>query len=228
MTDTARGPRPDRLVVIAGTGTEVGKTHVGALLITALRRAGHSIEARKPAQSYAADDPLDGTDAALLGAASGEPATTVCPPHRWYGAEMAPLMAADSLGLAPIALADLIDEVTGSWNGTTGAPSDIGSVEIAGGCWSPIAHDGDCLDFAGALDADVFVLVADAGLGTLNAVRPAAAALTALGPVIVFLNRYDQDDEVHRRNRSWLVDNEPWPVSTTVEELSSSVVTLHR
>lgn len=227
--------RPERLVVIAGTGTEVGKTHVGGRLIAALRDTGRSVEVRKPAQSFAADDPIEQTDAALLGSASGEPARTVCPEHRWYPVEMAPFMAADALGLPPIALADLVDEVRQSWTGpagasdpTTASTSDLGLVEIAGGCWSPLAHDGDCLDFAAALEPDAVVLIADAGLGTLNAVRPAAGALAQVAPVAVFLNRYDSTNELHRRNRAWLEANEPWVVSVDVVELSELVDTLHR
>ena len=51
-------------------------------------------------------------------------------------------------------------------------------VELAGGIWSPIAHDGDGLDLTAALAPDHIVLVADAGLGTINAIRPAVAALS--------------------------------------------------
>ncbi len=55
----------------------------------------------------------------------------------------------------------------------------MGLVETAGGVRSPLAADGDCLDYCAALDPDVVVLVADAGLGTINAVR---LTLDALAP----------------------------------------------
>src|SRR5690606_41403750 len=47
------------------------------------------------------------------------------------------------------------------------------------------------------------LLVADAGLGTLNLVR---LCLRALGekPTLVFLNRFDPDNDLHRRNWQWL------------------------
>jgi dethiobiotin synthetase len=48
------------------------------------------------------------------------------------------------------------------------------------------------------------LLVADAGLGTLNAVRLTLACLAPL-PTTVILNRYDPADDLHRRNRDWLL-----------------------
>ena len=67
------------LIVVAGTGTEVGKTWAAARLATTLRGRAITVRARKPAQSFEPDDPPDGTDAALLGAATGEPATDRVP-----------------------------------------------------------------------------------------------------------------------------------------------------
>lgn len=197
--------RPARLVVVAGTGTEVGKTWVGAAVCTRLRDAGTSVAARKPAQSFEPDDPPEGTDAAVLGRATGEEPELVCPPHRWYSVAMAPPMAADVLGRAPLRLAELVDEVAGSWPASA---VDVGLVELAGGPWSPIAHDGDGVELAGLLAPELILLVADAGLGTLSAVRPAVAALGAVAPVVVLLNRYDDGDELHRRNRSWLIEHD--------------------
>ena len=76
-------------IFVAGTGTDVGKTWVLTRLITELRVHGHEIRARKPAQSFAPTE-LGTTDAELIGAASDEPATVVCPAHRWYERPMAP------------------------------------------------------------------------------------------------------------------------------------------
>lgn len=197
-------PRPGTLVVVAGTGTEVGKTWVACALAGAARAAGRRVAARKPAQSFEADGdgrPAAATDAELLAAATGEPASSVCPPHRWYPMAMAPPMAADALGRPPIALADLVAETT--W--PTGC--DLGLVETAGGVRSPIAHDGDGVDLARRLAPDRMVLVADAALGTVNVTRLSVAALGPLG-VLVVLNRFDAADDLHRRNRAWLEDRE--------------------
>lgn len=182
-------------IVIAGTGTEIGKTWTAVRLIEAARRVGLSVAARKPAQSYAEGD--TSTDADLLAAASGEASNVVCPSHRWYPVPMAPPMAADALGRGRIALDELLGEL--QWPSSI----DLGVVETAGGLCSPIAHDGDNLALIQRLAPTRVVLVADAGLGTLNAVRLCLRALEGTSAE-VFLNRYDASNDLHRRNVEWL------------------------
>jgi dethiobiotin synthetase len=199
-------------VAVVGTGTEVGKTWVSARLLERLRRDGHAVAARKPAQSFDASDDPSCYDAHVLGAASGEPPESVCPRHRWYEAALAPPMAADLLGLPAFTLADLVDELR--WPAVS---VDVGLVETAGGLRSPIADDGDCLTFVELLHPDSVVLVADAGLGTLNAVRLTAEALGpyAAGSVAVVLNRFDIGSDMHQRNLSWLTDRDAMHVFFT-------------
>jgi len=188
--------RPERLVVVTGTGTEVGKTWLAVRLATWLRAEGRTVAARKPAQSFAPDDTA--TDAALLGAATGEPAEVVCPPHRWYPRPLAPPMAADALGRPPIALADLVTELAWPEPG-----ADVGIVEGAGGVASPIAHDGDTAALIAQLRPDTVVLVADPALGVVSNVRLAARALTG-SRLLVVLNRYDPARDAHRHSYDWL------------------------
>jgi dethiobiotin synthetase len=192
--------RPRRVVAIVGTGTDIGKTWIAARLLTDLRAAGLQVAARKPAQSYEPDDDPAGLDASVLGAATGEPPEQVCPPHRWYEVPMAPPMAAEALGRPTFTIADLVSEVR--WPAEA---VDVGVVETAGGLRSPLAADGDCLALCAALAPDLAVLVADAGLGTINAVR---LTLAALGPLassaVVVLNRFDAGLHLHVRNREWL------------------------
>lgn len=182
----------------------------------ALRAAGVRIAVRKPAQSYF---PGEGpTDAELLAAAAGEAAWDVCPGHRWYPVAMAPPLAARALGCPPIRLADLIAETR--WHPRT----QVGLVEGAGGLASPLAEDGDTAALARSLDADLVVLVAHAGLGTLHDVRLAVAALRSLRltPLVV-LNRYDETDDVCRLNRTWLVEKEELAVVTSVGALVDAI-----
>ena len=188
---------PDRLVVVAGTGTEVGKTWWACALARALRSGGASVAARKPAQSFEASDPPEVRDAWLLAEATGERPDDVCPPDRSYPVAMAPPMAADVLGRAPIRLADLVAELR--WP----AGIEVGLLETAGGVRSPIAHDGDNVDLVRAVRPDLVLLVADAGLGTINAVRLSVDALAG-HRVLIVLNRFDPDDDLHARNRVWL------------------------
>jgi dethiobiotin synthetase len=214
---------PRRLVVVAGTGTEVGKTWVACALARELRGRAVTVAARKPAQSF---DPADATtDADELGAATGEDPMTVCPPHRRYEVPMAPPMAAAALGRPPIALADLVAEQAGSW---TDEPVDVGMVELAGGVRSPLADDGDGVDLVRALAPEVLLVVADAGLGTVNAVRSTLDALDAHASgaprIVVHLNRYDDGDDLHRRNREWLADRDGIDITTDVAALADRVV----
>lgn len=212
--------RPDRLVLVVGTGTEVGKTWVSARLLSGVRAGGFTVAARKPAQSFDPGDDPATTDAAVLGAATGEAPTVVCPRRRWYPVAMAPPMAAEALGRPPFSLADLVGELTwveGDGDGARGALPQVGLVETAGGVRSPQATDGDAVDLGALLRPDAAVLVADAGLGTVNAVRLAVDALARIGvdrpgrrgtAVVVVLNRYDEADDLHRRNRQWLADRD--------------------
>jgi dethiobiotin synthetase len=189
--------RPGWVVVLAGTGTEVGKTWVAAALARRARAEGRRVAARKPAQSFDPDPAPSTTDAEVLAAATGEDPAAVCPPHRWYPAAMAPPMAADALDRPAISLAELTGEL--AWP----AGCDLGLVETAGGLRSPLAHDADNLDLARALAPDLVLLVADAGLGTIHAVRSCLEVLDGLAHVVL-LNRYDDGDGLHRHNRAWL------------------------
>lgn len=188
--------RPARLVVIVGTATEVGKTWAAVRLLKAARTRGLRVAVRKPVQSFDPDD-SHATDAAQLAEASGEAVEVVCPRHRWYPAAMAPPMAADRLHRPSLLLKELLAEI--SWPAAT----DLGLVETVGGVYSPLTHDADSRDLAARVAPDDVLLVADAGLGAINAVRLAVAAMTAT-TMTVLLNRFDADNDLHRRNRHWL------------------------
>ncbi len=219
-----------RLVVVTGTGTDIGKTWFGAATLRSARGRGASVAARKPVQSFT---PGEGpTDAEVLAAASGEAPETVCPPHRWLGVALAPPMAAASLALPPFTVADLAAEVLASLPGT-GATSPAAArrppgaddatlviVEGAGGPRSPLASDGDTVDLAAALEPDAVVLVADAGLGTINAVRLCSDALAG-HRLIVALNRFDPSDGIHGLNLAWLWDHAGLEVVTDPEDLAA-------
>jgi dethiobiotin synthetase len=209
--------RPERLVLVTGTGTQVGKTWVACRLALALRGRGLIVAARKPVQSYAAGDDPAGNDAALLAEATGETARLVCPQHRWYPVAMAPPMAADVLGRPAFTVADLVRELT--W--PVGVA--VGLIECAGGVRSPLAADGDALALAGELQPERVVLVADAGPETINAVRLAAAALAGW-PVSVVLNRFDATVDLHQRNRAWLADRDGLHVVVDGADLVATVV----
>jgi dethiobiotin synthetase len=200
------------LVLVLGTGTEVGKTWVACRLAVALRDRDMHVAARKPVLSYDPDDDPAASDATLLARATDETPEAVCAPHRWYPVAMAPPMAAEVLGRPPFTVEELVGEMI--WpNGTA-----VGLVESAGGVLSPIADDGDGVSLAELLDPDRVVLVADAGLGTINAVLLSVGVLDRW-PVTVVLNRYDALDDLHRRNRAWLVDRAQLDVVISAEQI---------
>jgi dethiobiotin synthetase len=207
--------RPARLVFVAGTGTAVGKTWTAAAVLARFGRAGLRVGARKPAQSFDAGD--GPTDADVLAAATGETPHDVCPPHRWYARALAPPMAADALGAPPFTVRDLIDELR--WPDGV----DVALVEGAGGPRSPIAADGDNVTLSSAIAPDLVLLVADAGLGTINAVRMSVAAF-AEERVVVVLNRFDEHDPLHHRNRDWLSCRDGFDVVTDVEATAARIV----
>jgi dethiobiotin synthetase len=198
-------------VVVTGTGTGVGKTWAACALAGHLGALGLKVCARKPAQSFGPDE--GPTDAERLAAATGETAAEVCPPWRWYARPMAPPMAAESMGLAPFRLDDLGREL--HWPPGV----EVGLVEPAGGVASPQTTDGDCVDVVARLAPDLVVLVAGAGLGALNDVRLAARALSGY-PLVVLLNHFDPDDEVHRRNRLWLSERDGLDIAVTIAQLA--------
>ena len=191
------------LIVCVGTATEVGKTWVGAAALTELRARGHRVAARKPAQSF---DPADAhpLDADVLGDATGEPGDVVCLPARTYAVAMAPPMAAAVLGRPVPTLQELLDELL--W---PEPEPDVSWLETVGGPRSPIAADGDAVDLIARLDPRKVVLVADAGLGAINAVRLSIAPIREQGhdPIVV-LNRFDEADDLHRRNAAWLLSQD--------------------
>jgi dethiobiotin synthetase len=207
--------RPARVVFVAGTGTAIGKTWVASAALARLRACGRRVSARKPVQSFDAGD--ERTDADELAAATGESPHDVCPPHRWYARALAPPMAAAALGAPAYTVRDLAAEL--GWPDGV----DVGLVEGAGGPRSPIAVDGDNVTLACAVAADLVLLVADAGLGTINAVRLSIDAF-APAPVVVVLNRYDDNDAVHRANHDWLTDRDGFDVVVGAEATAVRLV----
>ena len=208
--------RPARLVLAAGTATDIGKTWVGGEVLGRLHRAGVAVAARKPAQSAEADDPGP-SDAEVLAAATGVEPHEVCPAHRSYRVAMAPPMAAEATGRPVPTIAALLDELR--WPDER---AEVGWLETVGGPRSPVAADGDAVTLAEHLDPDLVVLVADAGLGTINAVSVSVAPF-APWTTTVFLNRYDAEDHLHRANLDWLRTREGLEVIVDLEALSERV-----
>lgn len=171
---------------VTGTDTGVGKTHVTALLVRALRRDGFPARGIKPIETGwpDGDEATTETDAAKLAAAS-EQETNASVLLR-FAAPRSPRAAAAAEGRS-------IDiEAVVTWcHAQSGTPL---FVEGAGGWMVPIGETSRMRDLAGALEATV-VVVARAGLGTINHAILTVESVQRTAPLFgVILSRRDEDD----------------------------------
>lgn len=157
-------------VVITGTGTEVGKTVVTAALAAAALAAGRSAAVLKPAQTgVSVDEPGDVTEVRRLAGRRVEGAELAR-----YPDPLAPATAARRSGRPPVPPQRIAEAA-----GVLASRHDLVLVEGAGGLLVRFDDAGSTLaDAAGLLDAPV-LLVAEAGLGTLNSAALTAEALAA-------------------------------------------------
>jgi dethiobiotin synthetase len=158
------------VLVVTGTGTDVGKTVVTAA-VAAL--AGGSVAVVKPAQTgVAVAEPGDLAEVERLAG----PVTAV--ELGRYPEPLAPGPAARRAGLPPVTPAAVVAEVQ-----RLAADHDLVLVEGAGGLLVGFDESGGTIaDVASAVGAPVLA-VARAGLGTLNEVALTAEALAARGLV---------------------------------------------
>jgi dethiobiotin synthetase len=177
---------------VTGTDTGVGKTVVTAGITAALRARGHKVGVVKPIQSGAlADDPAG--DALLLKHWTGvaETASEIAPYS--FAAPLAPLVAAELEG-REVHLAEVVEAVQ-----AVADRYESVVVEGAGGLLVPVGAEWTVADLACALGLPVLV-VARAGLGTVNHTALTVLAVRGLGlePLGVVLN--GAEDDSSRRN----------------------------
>jgi len=185
-----------RRFFVTGTDTGVGKTQAAGALLALLARTGHRPFAFKP---YETGIPRGGVpeDAAHLRACAGrwQPLDTVCL-HRFVP-PLAPGVAAER-SPRPRAWRQTLEQF-GRFEGP-------GVVEGAGGLLVPLDGQHQVIDLAQALRLPV-VLVARAGLGTLNHVGLSLEALRArrLDVAAVVLSRSSPArDPSEAANPRWL------------------------
>ena len=170
MTSQPGGPAPTGVLVVTGTGTGVGKTVVTAAIAALARAAGRHVAVVKPAQTGV---PGDIPDVDTVTRLSG-----VTDTHELarFPDPLSPEAAARVAALPPLDVAAAVDYVA-----KLAAERDLVLVEGAGGLLVRYDPAGSTLaDLAVALSAPVLV-VAAAGLGTLNHTALTVEALTARG-----------------------------------------------
>jgi dethiobiotin synthetase len=184
-----------RGVFITGTGTEVGKTVVAAVIAHALAGEGQRVAVFKPAVTG-----LDGAgepDHALLRRAAGsEQSDTEVAPYR-YGPPMSPHLAASRAGeeISPERLLDAARAAS--------VDTDALVCEGVGGLLVPLNADYLVRDLAVDLDLPL-VIVASPGLGTINhtLLTLAAARSAGLDVAAVVLTPWpDEPSTTERSNR---------------------------
>lgn len=174
----ARAGRAVPRFFVTGTDTGVGKTQAARALLSLLADEGLRPEGFKPYESGCASLSAPADALALREAArSVLPLDIVCP-HR-FRAAVAPGVAAHRLGREP------------SWDTTLAAWERVRHgpvvVEGAGGLFVPLDAAHDVVDLISTLGLPV-VLVARAGLGTLNHTALSLEALERRGvPVAAVL-----------------------------------------
>ncbi|SNQ45454.1 ATP-dependent dethiobiotin synthetase BioD [Frankia canadensis] len=159
------------VLVVTGTGTEVGKTVVTAALAALARHRHHAVAAVKPAQTGVGPGELGDVD--LVASLAG-----IDDVHELarYPDPLAPAAAARRSGLAPVDLAGLATRIA-----TLAADRDLVLVEGAGGLLVRYDANGATLaDLARTLAAPVLV-VTSAGLGALNTVALTLEAMAQRG-----------------------------------------------
>lgn len=164
---------------VAGTGTDLGKTHVACALLEAARGRDLSVDAFKPVVSGFNPDAPKGSDPARLAAALGRPEAWSEVSPRRYRAPLAPNLAARLEG-DTLVLSDLVADCQ-AW--LRGRQVDLALVEGAGGVMSPMTDAATNLDLMVALGLPV-LLVAGSYLGTASDLLTALEVLRARGLTI--------------------------------------------
>ena len=196
------------MVVVTGTGTGIGKTHVSEALLRAIALLGRRVAGLKPVETGVG--PGVRTDAARLEAVSTfhvkpspepEPLLRAHPsPDRapyTFPQPISPHLAAREAGAPAIrvdAIRDYVDDAA--------ATGDFVLVELAGGLFSPISDNAFNADVAARLAPDVTLLVAPDRLGVLHDVFAAlrAACTVPLGLDAILLSAPETRDASTGRN----------------------------
>ncbi|MCX4231199.1 MULTISPECIES: dethiobiotin synthase [Streptomyces] len=157
--------------VITGTGTEVGKTVTTAAVAAAAVAAGRSVAVLKPAQTgVLPGEPGDAEEVARLAGA-----VTAVELAR-YPEPLAPATAARRAGLAPVRPERVAEAAA-----KLAAGHDLVLVEGAGGLLVRFDDEGGTLADAARLLGAPVVVVASAGLGTLNTTELTGRELRSRG-----------------------------------------------
>lgn len=186
---------------ITGTGTDVGKTYVTALLLKKLRDAGFSAAYYKAAMSgnQRGDQGIIPGDAVFVKEFSGIPQSLEEMSPYVYESAVSPHLAAKIEG-NPVRLHKIIqglEQLEGY---------EYVAMEGSGGILCPLSYDEKKLWLADVLEERKMscLLVADAGLGVINGVGLTAFYMKEKGIPLkgIIFNRYEEGNLMHQDNRA--------------------------
>jgi len=188
-----------RRIVILGTGTGVGKTHVSVALGRTLAerwsagRTPRRFALLKPVESGFTDPAC--SDAARLAAETRGISIPSVHPRYAFAEPISPHLAARREGHA-IELG-AIQSWLAEWEREQNAgPDDLAIVETAGGVFTPLSDASTNFDLARVLEPARWVLVAPVSLGVLHELTATLTALSARGrsPDFVVLSAAREPD----------------------------------
>lgn len=165
-----------KALFVAGTGTDIGKTHIACALLRSALARGLTADAFKPVVSGFDPDAPAASDPARLAEALGEPDALKRISPRRYCAPLAPNLAARLEGQT-LELNDLITDCRAR---LARADRDLLLIEGAGGVMSPLTDAATNLDLIIALDLPV-LLIAGSYLGTVSHVLTALDVIRSRG-----------------------------------------------
>lgn len=168
-----------KALFVAGTGTDLGKTHVACALLEAARARHMRVDAFKPVVSGFDPGAPDDSDPARLARALGRPEAWREVSPRRYRAPLAPNIAARLEG-DTLQMEDLVADCR-DW--LSKRDVDLALIEGAGGVMSPMTDASTNLDLMSALGLPV-LLVAGSYLGTASHLLTALEVVRARGLVV--------------------------------------------
>lgn len=187
---------------VTGTGTDVGKTFVTGLMLKKLRENGRRAAYYKAAMSgndRRADGSLIPGDALRVKEMSGieQPLEEMCP--YVYETAVSPHLAAKLEG-NPVELERVLEGLR-----DVQARYDYVTVEGSGGILCPLRFDGQSIQLEDVIKAGNLgcLIVADAGLGTINAVVLTVEYMKARHIPVkgLLFNRFEPGNPLHEDNR---------------------------
>ena len=213
-----------RGVFVVGTGTDVGKTYVSALILKRLRAEGINANYYKAAVSGnpIIDGKLQPADALFvkqIAQLNQDPAEMV---SYIYEEALSPHLCArrENLFLSLQKVKEDYQKISDK--------SGFVLVEGSGGILCPIVHEKNSKiwleDIVKILDLPV-VIVSDAGLGTINATGLTVSYMIGKNIKIsgIILNNFDENDFMHLDNKKMIEELTGFPIVACVKKSSENL-----